>query len=323
MSERNRLKKLRKRLKKEENKIPNDIKMKTVEESNEILKNNYEIEVNKFKNFKIGATYVRGSYGKIYRVSDDGKEFNCKSFVIAKVVIGSDFDELPERKQYVENELKISKLLIGHGCGVLVNILKVDISRARIYMEYAGIPLMTFRKIFPIDPQIIHIFIHNLIVASKFLFNKGLVHRDISERNINVKFDWNDNKPKLLFILCDLGSCSSNPNGTKGIKRSYNGDSLITWKSDIKDVGRVAFSLMNWTISSYTDPTKIENTLRVKFGGLYNVCKNMINDDPNLRPDHDQILRDLSFGDCDIDMGKFFTTNVDSISNNEYELNEL
>jgi serine/threonine protein kinase len=242
----------------------------------------------KFQKMGLGGELARGSYGIVSKSSINGKE--C----VRKHVKGSIFQLTTERKSYVEKELLISNLVCGVKFKHLTNVIKVDTEKNFVFMEYSGVPLQDFISKVSITTHILSSLITHLVLAAKELLSLGLIHRDISVRNVVVS--WNP----VRFKLCDFGSCSQNPQGTININRKTdNPDEIYTWKTDIFFIGLLARNVMTKTLHPFVDPKLKKSLLSKEFGNYCHLVDNMTDKSPENRPDHDDIIKGISLIDVD------------------------
>lgn len=96
--------------------------------------------------------------------------------------------------------IELQKKLIGHGCGSLVGILKIEYGESTCFIEMPYVPWNDLSKeIAHVPRENIYGLLGQLVVAVRFLENEGLVHRDIKPANILVSGD------HTKLILIDLG----------------------------------------------------------------------------------------------------------------------
>jgi len=257
------------------------------------------LEIRNERSLKPGSKLEKGSYGQPYiarNLQGNGKIFNnvLDGCIIGKQITGTISVSQEERKMYIDQELKISQLLLGKKLQFVVEIIEVDLSKSKVYMKHAGMNMVDFLKFGIIDNNFVRNFIIQITMACYELYKQGLIHRDVSFRNICIDITLTANSTDPKFTLIDLGSCSFNTKGTGKIDRKTDcPEDLVTWKTDIYFIGLCAKKLMSKTVSPMMDINKRSESLQRTFEELINLTDNMMSEDPFHRPDHNDILKSL------------------------------
>lgn len=254
-----------------------------------------------------GAIIGKGSFGKMHI----SKNESIDDVQVTKTIKGHFSQSDDEKKKYIANELKISEYLINKSIPGLVKIISIHPNRSRVVMRFGGIPLMDGLNYLIIDRAMVRHFLITMTQASLSLLECGLIHRDISLRNILVLVEEQKGPNNKLFngvtmCLSDVGLCSFNVNGTRGFQRNTgNAESLVTWRTDIYHIGLCAKELMNKTVSSVINAKTKAEKIKKMFGPILEISNNMMSDDPLIRPDHHDVLKSLFFMDGDEEYNNF------------------
>lgn len=268
----------------------------TAAQSSKDLYQQYEKRIDKIRAMRPGTILGEGSYGRVFLVeSENAPKYQCPSLVVCKKVLGCVLDPEKERAKYVQNELKICEAIMQKPLRHIVKILKVTTNQ-RVVMEFGGLPLDEVLQFLPVSRDFVLVLLMSLTIATKQLLQIPLIHRDIAVRNILCKLNFSDDDRRRYlpeFVVCDLGMCSRNVEGTQGFKRaSASVEDLMTWKTDIFCVGRVCFQVMRQAVSPALAQDQIPAKMGQLFGSdLVNVCENLMLLDPKMRPDHEQIIK--------------------------------
>lgn len=99
-----------------------------------------------------------------------------------------------------KRRLNVQRRLIGHTCSSLVQTYKVDEAEGTAFMEMEFVEWPQLTKLLSNVPdEAVASLISQLVIAVRFLEEKGIVHRDIKPENIHISPDY-----KFLKLL-DLG----------------------------------------------------------------------------------------------------------------------
>ena len=168
-------------------------------------------------------------------------------------------------------------------------------------MEHCGFNIESVLDTMRIDRRIISQFLHDITIASKFLFTIGLIHRDISLRNICMMVNRQGPSVSVRFTLIDIGLCSGNVDGTIGFKRGTNGiETNMTWMTDIYCIGLCAKLLMNRVVNPRLSKSSQKDLLFKTFSDLINLVDNMLDPIPTNRPDHKSIVKSIAYEGIDV-----------------------
>jgi len=265
-------------------------KIKEEEDSKNVFENDMRELLESVTKLSLGSLFEKGSYGEVFLLEQKrGRKFNWNNAVVCKKVEGYMFDSPEKRRDYIKAELEVSKSLLKHDCANLVKIIDVDFDNCLVFMEFAGYDIEQLINYTGVDLNILRMFLIQMTNAIHFLYKRKLIHRDVSLRNIKM----NISNKVISFTLIDVGSCSKNIDGTTGVIRHSRTDEIMTWRTDIYHVGLCAQQLMLKTVSPLKSQEDIQLAIEEEFGELTNLVDNMIQDDPNLRPDHSNILKCL------------------------------
>jgi len=247
------------------------------------------------RNLKIGAQLDPGSNGEVYIAHNPSSKLDFsfgEKYVVGKTIKGNFGDDNDKRKAYIDNELQISDFIMKNPIPGVVRVLHVNHYKHKIYMPHTGMCLIDFVKMSHVDKEFLTLILGQLTNACLELFKKGLIHRDISARNVTVDVKVQDAKVEMTFTLIDLGDCSFNPYGTRKISRkTSNPDDGYTWRTDIYYLGRLFYDLMCKTVGPAMRKEDKRTQLIEMFGDLYQLTLNMMDDDPKERPAHEEILK--------------------------------
>lgn len=290
----------KKRLRKAENRkkqatvIPEEKKHNPVT-SNEIIERIFK-EQRKWKPLQV---LEKGSYSEVYVASIPGKinsKFpDCKEIIIAKKLTGCSLDTPEQRAEYVRIELAISQALLNHNCPNLVKIYSVDQEKKKVYLIYAGLPLISIIDLVPVDKMFVTIFIDHMIEAAFFLYKRNYIHRDISFRNITLLMNLTDNGVEAKFTLIDVGLCSQHIDGTALAPRKTRApDEQATWRTDIYYIGLCAKLIMSKIANPYHTEQANMTKIQSVFGSLVTLSDNMMSENPILRPNHMSIKKAMA-----------------------------
>lgn len=161
--------------------IPTDFKRISIIDYNSIfkIKTDEYIEI-KDKNKKYKIKYIgEGSYAKVFKYKD--KEYN-KTFVIKRANKNMSEEELERFKLEFESMKNLNSPYI-------VEVYRMDETNMEYLMEYMDETLETYiaKNNTKLDINTRIMFVRQILRAFKYIHSKGILHRDISTKNILVK----------------------------------------------------------------------------------------------------------------------------------------
>lgn len=156
-----------------------------------ILNLNTEPELNDFNKLKILAV---GGFGKVYLTERDSNLFAIKEIKKKDVIVKDCVD-------YLKNEFKLLK---ESNHPFIINLTNIFQNTSRIYFVMPfiqGGDLKNYIKnnYKSINEEIIKFFIAQIILALKYLYEKGIVYQDLKPENILVECDG-------YIKICDFGT---------------------------------------------------------------------------------------------------------------------
>lgn len=164
---------------------------------------------------KIVRGIAAGGSAAVYIFEEQARELALKVYDPA-LLQGKN---APAELQRIELQRKI----IGHSCPWLVQVYAVVLQNEQCFVEMEYVPWDTLKsKVGQVPDAVVPVLLAQLVAASRFLEEEGVVHRDIKPENILVAPDFANMKLIDLGVVCAASSNEGDPSATdQGERRPF------------------------------------------------------------------------------------------------------